>query len=77
MFPQSICSAEDQTQGFMYAREAVYIAAQKRVTSILFVPEQDGELGIATGPEKNTVGPLPSALVCFPGEGNLELSTTS
>lgn len=74
-------SAEDQTKDFAYARQALYklsyTPAQKRITSLLFVPEQDGDLGTTTGPEKDTVGPLPSALACFSGEGSLELSTTS
>lgn len=71
----------EQTKGFVYAQQALYkpsyTPAQKRITSLLLVPEQDGDLATTTGPEKDTVGPLPSALACFSGEGSLELSTTS
>lgn len=62
------CSAEEQIQGFVDAQKALnklsYTPAQERITSLLSVPEQDGELGTTAGPEKDTVGLLPSALAC-------------
>lgn len=66
------CSAEDQTKGFMYAQQALSkpssTPAQKRIASLLFVPEQDGDLGTTTGPERTQCDHCPLHLLASQGK---------